>query len=87
VTQQDIDRGLNIVNTVSVSSTLTPTPVQASAITLLTQTALLRITKTADKSTVTSVGEQIAYTIVVRNAVRTGKKKKKKGLKKKKKKN
>lgn len=66
MTQQDIGAGLNIVNSVSVTSSLTPTPVTASAITLLTQTALLQIRKTADKSTVTAQGEVIAYTITVR---------------------
>ncbi len=68
VTQQDIDRGANIVNSVTVTSSLTQnTPVTATAITLLTQTALLRIQKTADKSTVTTVGETINYVVTVRN--------------------
>ncbi len=65
-TQQDIDRGANIVNTVTVSSALT-LPVTATAVTFLTQTALLSVQKAADKSTVTQVGEVINYSIVVRN--------------------
>ena len=71
-TQANIDAGTNIVNTVTVSATNLPAPVSASAVTFLTQTALLTISKTADKSTVSQVGEVVGYTIVVRNIGNVG---------------
>lgn len=66
VTQADLNSGRNIVNVVSVQTSLT-SPITANATTFLTQTASLTISKTAGVDTVSQPGQTIPYSIVVRN--------------------
>ncbi len=47
-TQADIDRGTNLVNIVSVTSTEVTTPVTAEAVTSIARTAALSVSKTVD---------------------------------------
>jgi uncharacterized repeat protein (TIGR01451 family) len=67
VTQGDMNTGNDLINTVSVVTVQIPGPTQVSSLTLLSQNAALTIVKEADKSTVSSAGETINYTITVDN--------------------
>ncbi len=66
VTQDDIDAGTDLVNVASVDTDQTD-PEEDDAITTISQEASLTITKEADKSSVSSAGETINYTITVVN--------------------
>ncbi|MCS5491195.1 DUF7507 domain-containing protein, partial [Algoriphagus limi] len=67
VTQNDIDSGLDLINTASVTTFELPTPLEDSASTGVSQTAELTVTKTADVTTYDAVDDVITYTITVQN--------------------
>ncbi len=68
-TQADIDAGANLVNTASVTTTQVPGPTTDTAITPVSQTPSLTITKdqTGGPNPITAAGQTIDYTIVVTN--------------------
>ena len=65
-TQGDIDAGNNLVNIVRVTSNEVRTPVTAQAVTTITGTAALNVTKTVDQSSI-SAPATLNYTITVTN--------------------
>ena len=68
-TQSDIDAGVNLVNTASVTTTQVPGPTTDTATTPVTQSPSLTITKdqTGGPNPITAAGQTINYTIVVTN--------------------
>ncbi len=69
VTQADIDAGLQLINTASVTTAQVPGPTEDTAITAVSGSASLTIakTQTGGPDPVTTAGEVIDYTIVVEN--------------------
>ena len=69
VTQARIDATGDLVNTVSVTTTQTPSPPQtSSATTTITRTPQLSIVKTADQAGPVNAGNTITYSFVVTNS-------------------
>ncbi|MBK7010275.1 MAG: DUF11 domain-containing protein [Saprospiraceae bacterium] len=68
-TQADIDAGVNLVNTASVTTTQVPGPTTDTATTPVSQTPSLTIAKdqTGGPNPITAAGQTINYTIVVTN--------------------
>ena len=68
-TQADINAGVNLVNTASVTTTQVPGPTTDTATTPVTQSPSLTITKdqTGGPNPITAAGQTINYTIVVTN--------------------
>ncbi|MBK8111122.1 MAG: DUF11 domain-containing protein [Saprospiraceae bacterium] len=68
-TQADIDAGVNLVNTASVTTTQVPGPTTDTATTPVSQTPSLTIAKdqTGGHNQITAAGQTINYTIVVTN--------------------
>ena len=68
-TQADIDAGVNLVNTASVTTTQVPGPTTDTATTPVTQSPSLTITKdqTGGPNPITAAGQTINYTIIVTN--------------------
>ncbi|SHF89982.1 conserved repeat domain-containing protein/gliding motility-associated C-terminal domain-containing protein [Mariniphaga anaerophila] len=71
VTQGDIDAGTDLVNVASVDTDQTD-PAENSATTSISQGPALTITKDTDKTSVSSAGETISYTIEVENVGNVG---------------
>jgi uncharacterized repeat protein (TIGR01451 family) len=67
VAQEVFDLGDNLVNVVNVTTNQVPGPVVASAITPVTISPALSISKTATESTFDAVGDVLNYTIIVTN--------------------
>ncbi len=70
-TQADIDRGTDLVNIVSVTSTEVTTPVTAQAVTTIARTAALSVSKTVDHASISAPGP-LVYTITVTNTGTVG---------------
>jgi uncharacterized repeat protein (TIGR01451 family) len=66
VLQADIEAGTSLVNTASVTSTQTPTPVDASATTTISQAPAMLVKKAVDRQSISAPGT-LVYTITVEN--------------------
>ena len=67
VTQLDIDRGLDLVNTISLVSNEVPGPVEDTAVTPVETNPQIEIDKTANEPTYTRTGDVITYSVTVTN--------------------
>ena len=65
-TQSDIDAGNDLINTARVTATQVPTPETAQAVTSISATPSLTVSKTVDQTTI-SAPTTLRYTIRVRN--------------------